>query len=60
MGYALRTQRYRYIEWQDWESKQVVARELYDLASDPQETRNIAGIAKHKAAVEEMSQILSV
>jgi len=59
MGYALRTQRYRYIEWQDWESKQVVARELYDLASDPQETRNIAGIAKHKAAVEEMSQILS-
>ena len=59
MGFALRTQRYRYIEWQDWESKQVIARELYDLASDPQETRNIAGIVKYHAAVEEMTQILS-
>ena len=41
MGYAVRTHRYRYVEWRDWESKQVVARELYEHLKDPGETRNI-------------------
>ena len=42
MGYAVRTERYRYIEWQEWETNRVIARELYDHESDPDETRNIA------------------
>ena len=42
MGYAVRTKRYRYVEWRDWESKRVIATELYDHQSDPLETRNVA------------------
>jgi len=40
MGYAMRTDRYRYIEWCDSESQAVCARELYDHATDPQENVN--------------------
>lgn len=42
MGYAIRTDRYRYMEWTDRESKNVLARELYDHVSDAQENKNLA------------------
>jgi len=42
MGYAVRTDRYRYVEWREWETKRVVARELYDHAQDPNEMHNVA------------------
>ena len=44
MAYALRTDRYRYIEWRDHrdpKSKPIFT-ELYDHKNDPHETRNIA------------------
>ena len=41
MGYAIRTDRYRYVEWRDWETGEVEARELYDENEDPGETRNL-------------------
>lgn len=44
MGHALRTEQYRYVEWRD-RSAQVIARELYDHTSDPNETTNIAETA---------------
>jgi arylsulfatase A-like enzyme len=42
MGYAMRTDRYRYVEWLDRKTflKQEV--ELYDHNSDPEENRNLA------------------
>ena len=40
MGYAVRTERYRYIEWRDRNSQAVQARELYDHATDAQENVN--------------------
>jgi iduronate 2-sulfatase len=43
MGYSVRTDRFRYTEWRDWASGQIIARELYDHRLDPHETRNIAG-----------------
>ncbi|MEM0969496.1 MAG: sulfatase-like hydrolase/transferase, partial [Verrucomicrobiota bacterium] len=42
MGYALRTDRYRYVEWWNQENGVVVDRELYDHSVDPDETTNLA------------------
>lgn len=42
MGYSIRTDRHRYTEWRDWSTGAIVARELYDHATDPDETRNAA------------------
>lgn len=41
-GYAMRTDRYRYIEWRHMETKLVLTRELYDHNNDPLESNNIA------------------
>ena len=43
MGRAMRTERYRYIEWIDWYDDVLIATELYDHQTDPQENVNIAG-----------------
>lgn len=58
MGYTVRTHRYRYVQWQDWESKKIVARELYDHDSDPHEARNVAAQAKHSDAIPELAGML--
>ncbi len=43
MGYAMRTDRYRLVEWIDQrEPDQPLALELYDYQSDPLETVNLA------------------
>ena len=42
MGYAVRTQRYRYVEWREWGTGKVAARELYDHERDPNEMHNTA------------------
>jgi len=59
MGYAIRTDRYRYVEWQEWETKQVVARELYDHRSDAREMVNVALCEQHKATIAELSKLLN-
>lgn len=41
-GYALRTERHRYVEWRDKRRGTVLARELYDHATDPAELNNLA------------------
>ncbi len=56
MGYAMRTDRYRYIEWQDRRTGEVVATELYDHKSDPGENKNIAGQASGKPLLAELSK----
>lgn len=42
MGYSMRTDRYRYTEWQNRETKEPLARELYDLQQDPEANANVA------------------
>ncbi len=44
MGYSLRTDRYRLIEWRDYRdlSKPAIFTELYDHQKDPAETVNVA------------------
>jgi iduronate 2-sulfatase len=42
MGYSLRTDQYRYIEWRDFGTGEVVDRELYDHSKSESEARNLA------------------
>jgi iduronate 2-sulfatase len=55
MGYAMRTDRYRYVEWLDAGSGEIAARELYDHADDPAENENVAGRAEHAALLAQLS-----
>ena len=41
-GYSMRTERYRYTEWQNPRTGEVAARELYDHTVDPDENQNLA------------------
>lgn len=58
MGYAVRTRRYRYVQWQEWETGQAVARELYDHERDPNEMHNIAEEPDRADLLREMAGIL--
>jgi len=58
MGYAIRTDRYRYVEWRDWSTRKVVARELYDHSGDAKEMVNLAGDGKHKDLIVSLSRRL--
>lgn len=57
MGYSMRTDRYRYTEWQSPEGA-VVARELYDHQSDPYESENLAERPELRQLVEDLSRQL--
>ena len=58
MGYAVRTPRYRYVQWHNWETKELAASELYDHQADPQENRNIVDLPQHRGIVGELKQRL--
>jgi arylsulfatase A-like enzyme len=47
MGYAMRTDRYRYVEWLDAATGEITATELYDNRTDPDENTNIAMTPDH-------------
>ncbi|VGO16432.1 Arylsulfatase [Pontiella desulfatans] len=64
MGWAMRTSRYRYVEWRrivnddgnvTW-SGNVVGCELYDYKNDPNETRNLATSIEHRGVMTELQQ----
>ena len=49
-GYAVRTDRWRYIEWADGKE----GSQLYDMQRDPGETTNLAGDPRHTATVADL------
>ncbi|MCS7239506.1 MAG: sulfatase [Thermoguttaceae bacterium] len=53
-GYSIRTERYRYTEWDEGRE----GRELYDHEVDPRELVNRADDPSYKQVVKEMSQLL--
>jgi iduronate 2-sulfatase len=59
MGYALRTDRYRYVEWRDFKTAEVKAVELYDHRLDPAEINNIADDPSNKTLVNEFKKRLN-
>ena len=54
MGYALRNERYRYIEWMKsdtrspYDKSNVIAKQLFDYKKDPLETVNLANESKYE------------
>ncbi|MEA3403076.1 MAG: sulfatase [Armatimonadota bacterium] len=56
MGYSMRTDRYRYTQWQG--EDEVVAQELYDHQEDPGENVNLAGRPESAGVVQELSAML--
>jgi iduronate 2-sulfatase len=59
MGYSMRTDRYRYTEWRDHKTSEVLARELYDYETDPQGNVNIAGQPDKTQLVERFARQLA-
>ncbi len=63
MGYSLRTDRYRYTAWygdgylstQPYDGKKLIARELYDYQTDPNETVNLVDDPAYKKIADELS-----
>lgn len=53
-GTAMRTDRYRYVEWRD-KKGDLVARALYDHQADPQENENVASLPANEPVMERLS-----
>jgi iduronate 2-sulfatase len=53
-GYTVRTERWRYIEWDDGKR----GAQLYDEDADPQESRNLASDPKHSEVVAQMKALV--
>jgi iduronate 2-sulfatase len=58
MGYAMRTDRYRYVEWHDRLDNSVLTNELYDHETDPLENENIAGCPENLDLVKQLARKL--
>ncbi len=67
MGYALRTERYRFIAWVDrgvasgapFDAATVDAFELYDYQTDPLETENLVAHEDYAPVVNQLTQQLN-
>lgn len=59
MGYSVRTGRWRYTEWLEVGTGEVVGRELYDLVADPLSRRSVAADPEHTREVTELSRLLT-
>lgn len=55
MGYALRTARFRYVEWRTMATGAIAWRELYDHVNDPRETTNRIDEPALRAEVERLA-----
>jgi arylsulfatase A-like enzyme len=58
MGYTMRTERFRYTEWQDRKTKEALARELYDHDKDPDENVNAVDQPEYAKDVERLAAML--
>lgn len=59
MGYSMRTDQYRYNEWIDQKTKEIKARELYDLKNDPICKESIVDKPENKELVEQLHEMLT-
>ena len=60
MGYAVRTDRFRYVEWQDKKTGEVRARELYDHKTDAHENINAAECGMLDKGIDHIIGVIAV
>lgn len=58
MGYSVRTDRFRYVEWRDFKTRELLARELYDYSTSEIETVNLASDPAYAGQVAVLSREL--
>ena len=58
MGYTIKTDRYRYVEWTEIDSGKVVERELYDHFSDGDENVNQATNPSYRAEIPKLAALV--
>lgn len=59
MGQAVRTDRFRFVQWTETKSGQIVHLELYDHLSDPHETNNLAGDRSQSDRINELQGMMN-
>lgn len=60
MGWTARTADWRYVEWHNVNTREIVARELYDERNDAAEMHNLADKPEQRERVEAMSKLLKI
>ena len=58
MGNSVRTAKYRYTEWYNWETGTLAAREFYNQQSDPDENKNIADDPENQLVIIQLEKKL--
>ena len=58
IGYSVRTPKYRYTEWIRIDSGEVMDRDLFDHATDPDENRNVVNDKKYEDEVPKLSELI--
>ncbi len=59
MGYSVRSERFRYTEWRNWQTGETEARELYDHSSDSRETKNLAHEPEFASDIQRGAELLN-
>lgn len=63
MGYTMRTDKYRYVEWYDWNKDntrgELLSRQLFDHDSDPQENQDLANQAQYKKTIDKLAGMMA-
>lgn len=59
MGYTIRTPRYRYVEWREWKTGELLERELYDHQTDPGEMNNLAKQSENASHLKSLHEWLN-
>ena len=59
ISYSMQTDKYRYTEWYKDTTGELVARDLFDHETDPDENVNIANLKENEGLVEELSKQLN-
>lgn len=55
MGYAMRTERYRYVEWLDATTGEITTREVYNHETDAAENENVAARPEHAELLKQLN-----